>query len=172
MQDWSLITIGMIDTRSFSNLWYWVVLAVVWAGCSHWVLGVPYDMVVRAKRQGGEAEADLCDVVRVNVNRILDVFEAAGVWPAAIGGCVFSMLAVLGFGYGLELAQAVFLLLFPPGIVAGMSVRAARKMRDADGEGLYETMGRLRTLTQLVGFLSIFVTALWGMWQNMTTGIL
>ncbi len=46
---------------SFSNLWYWIALAVMWSSTSHWVLGVPYDMIQRARREGGQAEADLED---------------------------------------------------------------------------------------------------------------
>ncbi len=54
--------------RSFSNLWYWIALAVTWSTASHWVLGVPFDMVLRARRHGGDAERDLEDMVRVNVS--------------------------------------------------------------------------------------------------------
>jgi hypothetical protein len=61
----------LIDMRSFSNLWFWIALAVVWSTASHWVLGVPYDMVLRARRVDGLAEVDLEDMVRININRIL-----------------------------------------------------------------------------------------------------
>ena len=64
MQEWYLTTVEMIDMRSFSSLWYWVALAAFWSGCIHRVIGVPYDLVLRARRQGGDAEADLFDVLR------------------------------------------------------------------------------------------------------------
>ena len=48
----------------------WIALAVVWSSASHWVLGVPFDMVMRARRVGGQAEADLEDIARINVSRI------------------------------------------------------------------------------------------------------
>ena len=69
--DWTKTLLDVIDARSFSNLWFWTVLAVVWSSASHWVLGVPYDVLLRARRQGGQALIDLEDIVRVNVNRIL-----------------------------------------------------------------------------------------------------
>jgi len=78
--DWYQTVFELIDMRSFSNLWYWIALAVVWSTTSHYVLGVPYDMITRAKRSGGEAEADLHDLVRVNVNRLLYIAGAAGLW--------------------------------------------------------------------------------------------
>ena len=68
--DWLQIIFEVIDMRSFSNLWYWIALAVVWSTTSHWVLGVPYDMILRARRKGGQAMTDLEDIVRVNVNRL------------------------------------------------------------------------------------------------------
>lgn len=172
MQDWYLTAFEVINMRSFSNLWYWIALAVVWSTASHWVIGVPYDMVLRAQRLGGEAQADLHDIVRVSVNRILHVSDTAGLWLTAFGCCALSMLAVLGFGYRLELAQAVFLLAFPLSLVAWMSVRTARQIREADGAGLYRTMRRLRLITQILGMISIFVTAFWGMWQNMSLSVL
>ncbi|MGJ8597444.1 MAG: hypothetical protein ACSHW3_16395, partial [Sulfitobacter sp.] len=64
--DWYQTLFELIDMRSFSNLWFWIVLAVVWSTTSHYGLGVPYDMVLRAKRHGGQTEIDLEDLVRIN----------------------------------------------------------------------------------------------------------
>ena len=107
---WTQTLFELIDMRSFSNLWYWIVLAVVWSTASHWVLGVPYDMVLRAKRQGGQAEADLEDIVRINVNRLLYIGQVSGLWLAGFACFFLTMLVLLGFVYGVEFAQAVLLL--------------------------------------------------------------
>jgi len=40
---WYETIFELIDMRSFSNLWYWIVLSVLWSTMSHWVLGVPFD---------------------------------------------------------------------------------------------------------------------------------
>ena len=56
----------LIDMRSFSNLWYWIMLAVMWSSASHWVLGVPFDVISRARRQGGALQDDLETLVRIN----------------------------------------------------------------------------------------------------------
>ena len=76
----------LIDMRSFSNLWFWIALAVMWSTASHWVLGVPFDMVLRAKRSGGVAEQDLEDLVRVNCNRLLFIARVSGLWILGFGG--------------------------------------------------------------------------------------
>ena len=83
--DWHQTLFELIDMRSFSNLWFWIALAVVWSTASHWVLGVPFDMVIRARKHGGQAEVDLEDMVRVNVNRLLYIGHVSGLWLLGLG---------------------------------------------------------------------------------------
>jgi hypothetical protein len=94
--------VELIDLRSFSNLWFWIALAVVWSTASHWVMGVPWDMVQRARRRGGPVLADVETLARINARRVLHIVEVGGVWASALLGFVLSMLAVLGFGFGIE----------------------------------------------------------------------
>jgi hypothetical protein len=158
--------------RSFSNLWYWIALAVVWSTTSHWVLGVPYDMVQRAARHGGQAEVDLEDMVRINVNRLLYISAVSGLWLIGLVSSLVTSLLILGFWYGIEFAQAVFLLAAPMTIVGALSLHTARRIQAQGlaGAALRRRIFRHRTATQFVGMLSIFVTALWGMYQNMSIG--
>ncbi|MEX0319648.1 MAG: component of SufBCD complex [Ruegeria sp.] len=170
--DWYSSIFELIDMRSFSNLWYWIALAVVWSSASHWVLGVPYDMIQRARRVGGQAETDLLDIVRINTNRLLYIVEVSGTWLLAISCFLLSGLAMLGFYYGIEFAQAVFLLAFPMSIVGLLNLSLARKLRAADAEldPIAKLLLRCRVYTQLIGMVSIFVTSLWGMYQNLVIG--
>ena len=170
--DWHLTVFEVVDMRSFSNLWYWIALAVVWSTASHWVLGVPFDMVSRARRQGGQAEADLQELVRINCDRMLYIVRVAGLWLTVFVFFFFTGLVVLGFGYGVEFAQATFLLLAPLAFVWAMGLRAARQIRREGlrGEALRRRLRRLRFWTQVVGMVAIFVTSLWGMYQNMAVG--
>lgn len=172
--DWYSSIFELIDMRSFSNLWYWIALAVTWSSASHWVMGVPFDMVHRARRVGGQAEADLEDIARVNVNRLLYIARVSGLWILGLGCFVLSTLAMLGFWYGIEFAQAVFLLSFPMSIVGLLQLSTARQIEteQASGELLRKRLTRCRLYTQMIGTVSIFVTALWGMYQNLTIGVL
>ncbi len=172
--DWYSTVFELIDMRSFSNLWYWIALAVVWSSASHWVLGVPYDLVLSAARHGGQRQIDLEDLVRINCNRILHIGEVSGMWIIAMSCALLSGLAVTGFYYWIEFAQAVFLILFPLGIVGVLSMVAARSitLRALTGEALRKRLRLQRLFTQVIGLVSIFVTAMWGMWQNMSLGVL
>ncbi len=172
--EWYEVIFELIDMRSFSNLWYWIALAVLWSSASHWVLGVPFDMITRAKRQGGDALVDLQDIVRVNVNRLLYIGRTSGLWLIGITCFMMTMLVILGFIYDMEFAQAVLFLFVPMTFVGMLSLRTARliEMETANGTGpgLHRRLMRHRMAVQAIGMVSIFCTSLFGMWQNMQLG--
>ncbi len=167
--DWSKAILHVIDLGSFSSLWYWIGVAVVWSTVSHWVLGVPYDMIQRAKKHGGQAEIDLADLVRVNVTRQMNATAVAGVWLIGILFFVLTMLAALGFIYRIELAQAIFLVVFPMSFVGTTSVSTSRLIAatNPEGEALYKILLRHRLWTQIIGMIAIFITGLYGMFHNL-----
>jgi hypothetical protein len=160
----------VIDMRSFSNLWFWIMLALVWSSASHRVIGVPFDMVARARRFGGQSERDLVDLVRINVNRMLHVAHVAGGWLIAVGAFVLSSLLLLAFWYDVEFAQAVVLIALPMGLVVGMSFATARRIsaEQPDTQTLCRRLARHRFWVQVIGMISIFVTAMYGMYQNLS----
>jgi hypothetical protein len=137
-------------------------------------MGVPWDMVLRARRVGGEAEQDFEAIVRVNVNRMLNIADLAGPFLLAFAVFVLTSLAIMGFWYGVEFCQAVFLLAFPLSLVGSLSLRAARRIRASGdrGEALRTRLSRHRMAIQGIGILAIFVTAFWGMLQNFNVSIL
>ncbi|XDA96692.1 component of SufBCD complex [Sulfitobacter sp. LCG007] len=172
--DWYDTLFELIDMRSFSNLWFWIALAVFWSSASYWILGVPFDLVQRARQKGGQAEVDLEDMVRVCTNRIFYIVEVSGLWIMGFSCFFGTLLAITGFYYGFEFAQAVFLLFLPMCLISLLSMRTARRIRieEARGDLLLRRLMRHRLFVQFLGMLSIFVTAMWGMLQNMNIGAL
>ena len=158
----------VIDLRSFSNLWYWIVLAVMWSTASHWVLGVPFDLVVRARRGHEQAMHDLRILTEVNVNRILSLAELSG--PAVTSGVAFflTILATLGWVYNNEFSQAVFLLALPMMLIGLWSMRTAHRLRASGYEDVTGALRWHRVGVQALGVVFIFITALWGMWVNVS----
>lgn len=171
---WYELVFEVIDMRSFSNLWYWIALAVVWSTTSHWVLGVPYDMVLRARRHGGQAQQDLEDMVRITTNRLLYILKMTGPVLLAFTSFLLASLGIMAFYYNVEIAQALFLLAFPMSIVGGLSFYTAAQISHdmIRGEALQKRLASHRIVTQGIGMLSIFVTAMYGMYQNMSLGAL
>jgi ABC-type multidrug transport system fused ATPase/permease subunit len=164
----------VIDLRSFSNLWYWIALATLWSAVSHRVLGVPHDMIQRARREGGQAQTDVEDMVRININRLLHVVDS-GAW-VLIGMAAFwlSTLLVLAFYYDVEFAQAVVLLFAPMLLGLWVSVRASRRIQaeGSTGDALFRRLTAHRRLVQVIGMLAITVTGFYGTWQNISVSIL
>jgi len=173
--DWYTNVIELIDLRSFTSVWYWISLAVLWSTTAHWTLGVPFDAVTRARSaQGGEAQADLETLVRMNCRRIVHIMDVSGTWVVAFAFFVLAGLAALGFIYRIEFAQAVFLIGAPWTLVAMLSVRHARFLVAAGitGEALCSKLGRYRFFNQVIGLVAIFITAFWGMWHNLSATVL
>jgi len=169
---WTNTLFGVIDMRSFSNLWFWIALAVMWSSVSHWVLGVPFDMIQRARKHGGQAEADLYDLVRINVNRMLYIAQVSGLVLLSVVSFMLTSLAVLAFMYDVEIAQALFLLGFPMTLVSALSLSTAKVIvRDQpEGAAFYKRLSKHRVITQAIGMVSIFVTAMFGMYKNLYVG--
>ncbi|MDS0927266.1 component of SufBCD complex [Rhodobacter capsulatus] len=162
----------LIDMRSFSNLWYWIALAVTWSTASHYVLGVPFDMIVRARRRGGPVAEDMLMLTAVNVRRLLSISREAGVMLTLVASFLISLIVVLGFVFRIEFAQAVALILVPLSGVGLLSLRTAARLEPvlADApevERVARILLRHRVSVQAIGMGSICVTALWGMFQNL-----
>ena len=160
--------------RSFSNLWFWIALAVLWSSASHWVLGVPFDMITRARRHGGQSQDEVEALAHIYAARILFIVRTAGLWLLGFAAFLLTSFGLLGFLYWVEFAQAIFLLALPMSILAAFSIQTARRIEAAEARGaaLYRLLSRHRLKTQVVGVISIFVTAMWGMYQNMSIGVL
>lgn len=160
------IITGLIDFRTFSNIWYWLAVMVTWAVATHWVIGVPFDMVVRARRQGGQAAQDLDILVAINLRRLLTLSGTPAVILVGIGAFVVTAAAMLGFVYGLELAQGLFCLAFPLVFVAFLTWRSCQRLAldQQTGPALIRALVRLRFWIQLIAITALFCTALLGIY--------
>jgi len=160
------IITGLIDFRTFSNIWYWLAVMVIWAVATHWVIGVPFDMVVRARRQGGQAAQDLDILVAINLRRLLTISGTPAVILVGIGAFVVTAAAMLGFVYGLELAQGLFCLAFPLVFVAVLTWRSCQRLAldQQTGPALIRALVRLRFWIQLIAITALFCTALLGIY--------
>lgn len=161
--------LDVIDARSFSSVWYWLVLAVIWSTSSYFVLGVPNDMIQRARRHDGQAEADLQTLIDLNIRRLTYILDTSGLVLMGLWAFVLTALLLLAFWYWIEFAQAVVLIAIPMTLIGAMTVRTAQRLSvdRPDGAPLHRILLRHRFWSQVVGMVSIFVTAMFGMYQNL-----
>lgn len=169
----------LLDTRSFSSLWYWLMLAAAWSFSLRGALGVPADVAARAQRiepdapDAPEALA-LLDWLSLTLPRWRLVrSEAALLTGVAAFG--LSALAGLGFGQGLELAQASFLLLAPLALLTAMRMRLAARLSadlaaaekgraraNAAALAAARRLARHRWAALALAIVAVSMTAIWG----------
>ncbi len=172
---WYTGVIEVIDMRSFTSIWYWIVVAVVWSTTAHWTMGVPFDAVTRARRSdGGAAQEELETLVNVKCNRLVHIIDVSGPLVVGLAFFLLTVLMILGFWYKIEIAQAVVLIAAPMSLVAFSSIHNAQEIKSSGiyGQALRTRLARIRFINQVIGLISIFITAFWGMWHNLNTTVL
>lgn len=178
--------IGLLDSRSFVTVWYWLILVGMWSATGRSVLGVPSEVLgraraeIRAGRPDGAAAITLLDWLSLVLPRWrMGSREAAVV--LAVTSFALTSLFILGFLFWLEMAQALFLLLFPFWLLFWMRHALARRLipliedaqegratLDATVAEAARRMVRHRTWVLVLSMLAVAVTALWGtLWSLM-----
>lgn len=141
---------------SFLSLWYWVLHAVVWVTACYRTLGVPLDMLVRARRDP-EIAARVDDLAHLSCERIGGIHDRLGVPLAAVSGFVLAVVFALGFVTGVETAQAAFAILLPLAIIVYSKLRLALAVRRKGmaGPELVLALSRRRTGHQFVAIVAM-----------------
>lgn len=153
----------LIDTGSFSNLWFWLFLGVFWSHLMQAPMGVPVDLVRRAQAGDGQAAADLQALSGVRIGHA-DRMTGLAAWRAGGWSFVLALLAGLAVPYGSELAQAALSIAAPLALVRWVEARAARRMAEVpDMAALIRAHTALRRKVQAVGIAAVFLTSIFGM---------
>jgi len=151
----------LIDTfaaASFQSVWYWALHLVVWTLACYRTLGVPLDMLHRARTAPAIAgRVDL--LAQLSAARIGGVHDLLGVPLAALAGFVLATLFVVGFGLGIETMQAALLILLPLAVIGYSKLRLALavRRRGLAGTELVLALARRRVWHQFIAILAMFL---------------
>lgn len=172
--DWTLAIARLIDLQTFTSVWYWLVVIVTWSIAGNWLIGVPFDMLYRARKATGQELADLETLVDINVRRIVWTDSKVGTAAAILVGFILCSLGVVGFGYGLEIAQGLFVLAAPLSVVLAVNLRLALQLSEEPLTGivLVRRLFRVRLWTQVVAMLALFFTAIYGMYYALSAQVM
>ena len=168
----------ILDARSFSSPWFWLVLVGVWTPAGRGVLGVPNDVLARAAHglRGADDGADaelLLDWLSLQLPRWRIGRRMGAVLTAAI--CFgLTTLGLLGFRYQFEMAQALTLLAAPFALLLALRLRLAAQLhwvleaarlgqppRVAAIEAM-RRINRYRMQHMAVSLLAVTAAAFWG----------
>lgn len=166
--DWRDTLTRVIELNTFASVWYWLAVAVSWAAASNWLIGVPFDVLYRARKCAPQELADLEALVEINVRRITMINDQAGVALTALLAFTLAMLGMAGFYYGFELAQGFFILAAPLSLVTAVNMRLAHQLRamPLEGRALVRRLFAVRFWTQVIAMVAIFFSAMYGMYFN------
>ena len=161
----------MFDTTTFLSVWYWTLLAVFWAMATHFPHGVPFDLLRRAQRHGGEDLAIFDRLARRLLDRIEEGARRSGALGMAGGGFVLAGLSTAAVLGRAEWAQGLLAIVGPAAWMLFMSIReaialradlieaAARPEGGPSPERLLEFYFRRRWANQFIGTVSLALAA-------------
>lgn len=161
-----------LDYTSFSNIWYWVILLIIWAYATHQIAGVPFYQLHFAKRENdAELQTELTQICQLNANRVQQFFAPkASILFALVCGFAFGFWAYAGFSTRHELVQASFLLVFPNFLVLLLRWRTLRTIsqRTPDFAQLYRIIWWHRFWVMVAGAFVLFGITIWGVLFELT----
>ncbi|PJI91833.1 hypothetical protein BC777_0674 [Yoonia maricola] len=172
--DWTLAILRLIELQTFTSFWYWLVVIVTWSIAGNWLIGIPFDMLFRARKCAEAELADLEALVDINVRRIIWTDRVFGAAIAGLIGFFLCSLGVVGFVYGLELGQGLFMLAAPLTLVVILNLRLARQLDAAPltGRPLVRRLFLVRLWTQVIAMIALFFTAMYGMYYAISSQVL
>lgn len=172
--------IGFLDSRSFMTIWYWLALVGMWSATGRSIMGIPSDVVARARAALAAGQGDDPSVLTLLdwLSLVLPRWRLGTTEGAVFLGLTsfgLTSLVVLGFVFWLELAQAMFLLLMPFWLLFWMRVRLARRVTplvdaaqlgqippDKAARDAARMMTWHRRWITVLSMVSVLTTVLWG----------
>jgi hypothetical protein len=136
----------------------------------YWVVGVPLDMIHRARRHGGQAAHDLETLVAVNVRRLQMFTPWDRIASAGFAAFILTSITVSAFFYDLEAAKGLFFIVFPISIAMGVNIYATACLRDDPPEGvaLVKYLMSVRLWIQIIAMMATFISVIYGMFFNLS----
>ncbi len=167
--NWTDSIVRVIELNTFTNIWYWIVVIASWSWASNWVLGVPFDVLFRARKGDEGPMRDLEQLLDVHVRRLANYHRSLGPWLIGLLAFLISALAMAGFYYGIELAQGMLLLAAPLCLIGAINLRLALRLDAAplSGKPLVKRLFLVRLWTQIVAMISLFFTAMYGIYYGL-----
>lgn len=162
-----------IDPQAFTSLWYWVVLVLVLVHVSQRLLGVPRALMTRARQGDPQAQADLVALAHLRARDLRSSYAEAGMLAVALWSAALTGLAVLGFGFWFEGAQALLFLTLPLAAEQGLSLVTADRLLVAEtSDAVRRALLWHLFLVHAMAFALLFCAVFWGMLFTLMQGMI
>ena len=164
----------LLDFRTFASIWYWVGVMAVWTVASNWLIGIPFDVLYRARKLTDPDLDDLEALVRINTRRIVEGNQVFGAFIAGLIAFVLTSLSILSFGYGSEFSLGLFLIAVPMTLVVCLNMYLAHNLfhHPKAGRDLVRRLMSARIWTLVICVVSLFLTSLIGMYVALMSRVI
>lgn len=154
----------LLNTSSFDNFWYWLMIAVSWSRITYFTLGAGMHDTREAVKNGGQDMQDVENLLTINARRLTQAIDDFGVWIIAIATFLIATIATLGFWFSFELMQAATLFVVGITLAFIVTLRFANRIvsQDLSGTALCKAYFKCRTIKQFIGMFMIFVISFYG----------
>lgn len=144
-----------------------MIVIIEWSVLTYFIHGVPVNTIMRSRKHP-EALADMHGMFELYRRRWMRSIPSDASVPLGFAAFIFAGMAVLGFRFNVELAQAVFGLLFPIVIVVWMNSRRLKTSfhYDLSEHNLRRFLLGTRRRIQSFGLFWVFILSIWGTYQN------
>ena len=149
--------IKFLNANSFNNVWFWVLVSIIWLKSINFTFGVTISQIQKAQISGGSALIDIETIILINSRRRTEYINRFGLWIISIGMFLLSATATLGFWFSYELMQASTFLLVKLyySYFSTLSLASKIKTKKLIGTDLCKAYLRCKNQKQFFGLLII-----------------
>lgn len=144
--------------QTFMSVWYWGLLALLWAMICNWTFGVPNELLIRAGK-GGEDAALFDRFARRNIDMISRAIDRQGVFVGGFVAFALAAIATIAIRNNSEAAQGVLFAIGPMILMSAHSGWRIQKLAETPPgpEGMRRAFLSERTRSMFIAGFSVFL---------------
>ena len=164
--------IKFLNANSFNNVWFWVLVSIIWLKSINFTFGVTISQIQKAQISGGSALIDIETIILINSRRRTEYINRFGLWIISIGMFLLSATATLGFWFSYELMQASTFLLIKLyySYFSSLSLASKIKTKKLIGTDLCKAYLRCKNQKQFFGLLIILFISFFSSYYSIILG--
>ena len=164
--------IKFLNANSFNNVWFWVLVSIIWLKSINFTFGVTISQIQKAQISGGSALIDIETIILINSRRRIEYINRFGLWIISIGMFLLSATATLGFWFSYELMQASTFLLIKLyySYFSSLSLASKIKTKKLIGTDLCKAYLRCKNQKQFFGLLIILFISFFSSYYSIILG--
>jgi hypothetical protein len=119
----------IMTANGFNNLWYWLLVSVIWVRAIRWSMGIPSYMM-RAARGGDEqAKVDALGLMDISIRTATREFNQFGTALVLLTCFVMASFATMGFWNDVAVLQGLFFIGFPIVVLGGLELKLSYRLQ-------------------------------------------